>query len=175
MRCISLCMSEVPCVKVGQRMIEEANICVIWTYSYHVDNSWDEVGCECNDECLKQNYEENINITYILVNDTRWGREKPNYRIHLEIQNVHVIALFHIVVSGPFLMLMLLWIPALCVCACASMHAYAHTFSHVKWTKCIKWTHNGDALYACPTIHLHVSSPRILGGLSQEHHFHAFW
>jgi hypothetical protein len=54
-------MSEMPCVKVGQRMIEEARICVVWTYSYHVDNSWDEVGCECNDECLKK-YEENLKI-----------------------------------------------------------------------------------------------------------------
>jgi hypothetical protein len=37
-------MTEVPCVKVGQRMIEEASICMISTYSHHVHDPWDEVG-----------------------------------------------------------------------------------------------------------------------------------
>jgi hypothetical protein len=36
-------------------MVEEAIICVIWTYSHYVHNPWDEIRRECDDECLKTN------------------------------------------------------------------------------------------------------------------------
>lgn len=44
MRYVGKRMTEVCRIKVGQRMIEEANICVILTYSHHVHNPWNKVG-----------------------------------------------------------------------------------------------------------------------------------
>jgi hypothetical protein len=100
MRHIDGWMAEMPCIKVGQRMIEEPNICVIWTYNLRVHHPWDKVGWECNDECLKQKYKDHMYYIYIYThsyvsNETffmkfSWKNYEKRFNFVLLVSHVYI-------------------------------------------------------------------------------------